>query len=219
MSSEYSIVRSTGGLLGRVKEVVLSIFRYVPEGVLIYDGYIEQHVGRKRTLDAAPEARTDPFDSLAAIRRALEDAGRSIENVEKSAATTPAQKQVEESEIASRTAHTLEGIAACEERLPIEEDVLASIAARSEAVEPPPTRKPKRPVVERHPPILVAAHFRLVFLSVLAVTVLTGATFVALAVFVQSPTPAQLSAIDTTRAITLAGFGAIFGLLGGKSIQ
>lgn len=84
---------------------------------------------------------------------------------------------------------------------------------------PPPPSEPRRKPRQRAKTIPVDTHFKLVFLSVLALTVLTGAIFTGLAVFVAAPTNAQLTAIETTRTLMIAGFGVIFGLLGGKTIQ
>ncbi|MGJ4898627.1 hypothetical protein ACQR2B_27950 [Bradyrhizobium oligotrophicum] len=79
--------------------------------------------------------------------------------------------------------------------------------------------EPVKPVTAEPATIPVAAHFKLVFWSVLVLTLLVSVAFVALAVFVKDPTAGQTAAMETTRTLAVAGFGAIVGLLGGKSIQ
>jgi hypothetical protein len=70
--------------------------------------------------------------------------------------------------------------------------------------EPPKTTVPLTPA------------FKLVFLAVLALTVLSlvGAIFLALAI--KDPTDSQKSVIETVTTTYKIGFGAIAGLVGGK---
>ena len=58
--------------------------------------------------------------------------------------------------------------------------------------------------------------FKLVFLTVTALTVLTLGISVLLAVFVSKPDASVASTIDATATVYKIGFGALAGLLGGK---
>jgi hypothetical protein len=58
--------------------------------------------------------------------------------------------------------------------------------------------------------------FKLVFLTVTGLTVLTLGISVVLAVFIQHPDPSVANTIDATATIYKLGFGALAGLLGGK---
>ncbi|MEV2261057.1 hypothetical protein AB0J13_20615 [Streptomyces anulatus] len=65
----------------------------------------------------------------------------------------------------------------------------------------------------------VTAHFKMVFLAVLVITIGTLAANLYIAIFVEKPTEAAKSAMDTCSTLTNLGFGAIVGLLGGKAVQ
>lgn len=59
--------------------------------------------------------------------------------------------------------------------------------------------------------------FKLVFLSVLGITLLTFAVHVALVIFLDDPNAQAVTLIETCSTLTKAGFGAIVGLVGGKA--
>ena len=63
-----------------------------------------------------------------------------------------------------------------------------------------------------------ATRFRLVFLTIVAITVGTGAIQVVMAAAWHMPTPNQQSAFEAFGFAWKAGIGVIFGLLGGKII-
>jgi len=65
-------------------------------------------------------------------------------------------------------------------------------------------------------PISVEPTFKLVFLSVLGITILCGVGVIVLASLWVAPTDPQKSAIEAVGFAWKAGLGAIFGLLGGK---
>jgi hypothetical protein len=58
--------------------------------------------------------------------------------------------------------------------------------------------------------------FKLVFMSVLAITIGSGAADIAIAYFWTDPTHNQQAIFDALDFAWKAGIGAIFGLLGGK---
>ena len=60
--------------------------------------------------------------------------------------------------------------------------------------------------------------FKLVFLSVLGITLLAFAVNVALVLAIENPSDEATGLIETCSTITKAGFGAIVGLIGGKAI-
>lgn len=64
----------------------------------------------------------------------------------------------------------------------------------------------------------VTPAFKLVFLTILALTVLALLLNVTLVVLIDSPNDQAKSLIDTCSTITKAGFGAIVGLIGGKAV-
>ncbi|MEV7700784.1 hypothetical protein AB0O62_30200 [Streptomyces sp. NPDC086779] len=65
----------------------------------------------------------------------------------------------------------------------------------------------------------VTAHFKMVFIAVLLITIATLAANLYIAIFVEKPTEAAKSAMDTCSTLTNLGFGAMVGLLGGKAVQ
>ncbi|MEZ7007419.1 hypothetical protein [Streptomyces sp. AD55] len=65
----------------------------------------------------------------------------------------------------------------------------------------------------------VTAHFKLVFLCVTAITVLTLLAALYIGVFVGEPTEAATSAMNTCSTLANLGFGAMVGLLGGKAVS
>ncbi|MGW3448961.1 hypothetical protein [Streptomyces sp. NPDC001076] len=74
-------------------------------------------------------------------------------------------------------------------------------------------------VAEQPAVTTVTAHFKLVFLSVTLITVLTLAASLYIGIFVQKPTEAAKSAMDTCSTLANLGFGAMVGLLGGKAVS
>lgn len=72
-----------------------------------------------------------------------------------------------------------------------------------------------------HPPAVttVTAHFKLVFISVTVFTALTLLASLYIGIFVEQPTDAGKSAMETCSTIANLGFGAMVGLLGGKAVQ
>lgn len=60
--------------------------------------------------------------------------------------------------------------------------------------------------------------FKLIFLSVLAITLCALALNVILVVCIDSPNDQAKSLIDTCSTIVKTGFGAIVGLVGGKAV-
>ncbi|MEU3280741.1 hypothetical protein [Streptomyces antibioticus] len=65
----------------------------------------------------------------------------------------------------------------------------------------------------------VTAHFKLVFLCVTVITVLTLLASLYIGIFIEKPTEAAKSAMDTCSTLANLGFGAMVGLLGGKAVQ
>ncbi|MEU3341396.1 hypothetical protein [Streptomyces sp. NPDC006668] len=64
----------------------------------------------------------------------------------------------------------------------------------------------------------VSAHFKMVFIAVVVITVGAFAGDLYIAIFMPKPSDAATSAMDTCSTITNLGFGAIVGLLGGKAV-
>ncbi|HEV7711816.1 MAG TPA: hypothetical protein VGP16_26750 [Asanoa sp.] len=64
----------------------------------------------------------------------------------------------------------------------------------------------------------VTPAFKLVFLTVLGLTVIAFATNVILVIALKEPNEQAKTLIDTCSTITKAGFGAIVGLIGGKAV-
>jgi hypothetical protein len=62
----------------------------------------------------------------------------------------------------------------------------------------------------------VSSHFKLIFLTVLALTVITLALRIGMALMVGSPNDSVKDAMTTCGLLANAGFGAILGLIGGK---
>jgi len=67
--------------------------------------------------------------------------------------------------------------------------------------------------------ISASSHYMVVVLIVTILTLLTGAAYVAMAWWWPAPTPNQQSAFETMGSLAKFGFGAIAGLLGGKTIR
>ena len=65
--------------------------------------------------------------------------------------------------------------------------------------------------------IVVSPTFKLIFLSVLGITIAAGIAQIIMASFWKVPTPPQQSVFDAMGFAWKAGIGAIFGLLGGKA--
>ncbi|WP_159029173.1 hypothetical protein [Streptomyces viridochromogenes] len=65
----------------------------------------------------------------------------------------------------------------------------------------------------------MTAHFKLVFLSVAAMTLLTLTASVYIGIFIKNPTEAAKSAMNTCSTLANLGFGAMVGLLGGKAVN
>ncbi|MDW4907434.1 hypothetical protein RB628_19280 [Streptomyces sp. ADMS] len=65
----------------------------------------------------------------------------------------------------------------------------------------------------------MTAHFKMVFLCVMVVTVLALTASLYIAIFVEKPTEAAKSAMATCSNLASLGFGAMVGLLGGKTVQ
>jgi hypothetical protein len=65
----------------------------------------------------------------------------------------------------------------------------------------------------------VTAHFKLVFIGVMVITVLTLAANLYIGIFVEKPTEAAKSAMATCSTLANLGFGAMVGLLGGKAVN
>ncbi|MCT9010645.1 hypothetical protein [Streptomyces rhizosphaerihabitans] len=78
--------------------------------------------------------------------------------------------------------------------------------------------------VEPHTPgvtavTTVTAHFKLVFLCVAVMTLLTLMASLYIGIFVEKPTEAAKSAMNTCSTLCNLGFGAMVGLLGGKAVN
>jgi hypothetical protein len=78
------------------------------------------------------------------------------------------------------------------------------------------TSVPPDKVVAGHTISRVSPTFKLVFLSVLGITIASGLLQILLASVWPSPTPNQQSAFEAMSLAWKVGIGAIFGLLGGK---
>jgi hypothetical protein len=78
------------------------------------------------------------------------------------------------------------------------------------------TKPPTKPTINKAKTIIVNPTFKLVFLTVVAITIASGLAEVILASAWTVPTPNQQSAFDAMGFGWKAGLGAIFGLLGGK---
>lgn len=66
-------------------------------------------------------------------------------------------------------------------------------------------------------PIAVTPTFKLVFLSVLAITALAGVAQIIMAFVWEKPTVAQQEVFEAMGSAWKTGFGAVVGLLGGKA--
>lgn len=75
------------------------------------------------------------------------------------------------------------------------------------------------PPVEGPAVTTVTSHFKLVFVCVMVITVLSLVASVSIGIFVSKPTDAAKSAMETCTTLAKLGFGAIVGLLGGKAVQ
>jgi hypothetical protein len=93
---------------------------------------------------------------------------------------------------------------------------------------PPPPPPPRRkgagtgaaaPPSPAKPPIVLSPHFKMIFLAVLALTILAGLALITLASIWTSPTELQKQAFSAMDFAWKAGLGAIFGLLGGKALK
>lgn len=83
---------------------------------------------------------------------------------------------------------------------------------RTSAAPRPNAGSPQRRGIE----VEVSSNFKLVFLTIVALTLICGITHVLLAAVWESPTPNQQSAFDAMGFAWKAGVGAILGLIGGK---
>jgi hypothetical protein len=86
----------------------------------------------------------------------------------------------------------------------------------------PPRSRQKGPGPSTPPgpkPIIVPPHFKMIFLAVLAITILAGVALIILASTWSSPTDLQKQTYAAMDFAWKAGLGAIFGLLGGKAIK
>jgi hypothetical protein len=79
---------------------------------------------------------------------------------------------------------------------------------------------PDEPVVTAAPAVTtVTAHFKLVFICVTVITLLTLLASLYIGIFVEKPTEAAKSAMETCSTLANLGFGAMVGLLGGKAVN
>jgi hypothetical protein len=85
-----------------------------------------------------------------------------------------------------------------------------SPAAPSPSPEAPPPSRPKE--------IILDQRFKLVFLTITALTVGAALLNLGMIVFLPSPTPSQVDFMQHLTTAWVGGLGAIFGLLGGKSL-
>ncbi|MFZ4247010.1 hypothetical protein ACOZDF_17100 [Streptomyces griseoincarnatus] len=65
----------------------------------------------------------------------------------------------------------------------------------------------------------VTAHFKLVFICVAAITLITLMASLYIGIFIEKPTEATKSVMNTCSTLTNLGFGAMVGLLGGKAVN
>jgi hypothetical protein len=65
----------------------------------------------------------------------------------------------------------------------------------------------------------VPAHFKMIFIWVAIITLITFAVFVATGIFIKKPTEEAKNVSAICGTICQMGFGAIFGLLGSRSTQ
>jgi|GEM_PF-1180594 len=79
-----------------------------------------------------------------------------------------------------------------------------------------PGPPPPPPPPEQSAPKFISPTFKLVFLSVLGLTILAGAAEVIMAAYWTAPTSNQQSAFEAASFVWKAGVGAILGLVGGK---
>jgi hypothetical protein len=110
--------------------------------------------------------------------------------------------------IANLIANTA-SVAAASLRSPTEESVIVPTKGRAE---PPLERIREDPAA-----IIIPPRFKLVFLSVLTVTVLAGLAEIVMASIWGTPTGLQGTVFSTMDFVVKAGFGAMVGLLGGKA--
>lgn len=85
----------------------------------------------------------------------------------------------------------------------------------------PSSVAPDNAVSVAEPPAVttVTPHFKLVFISVAVITLLTLMASLYIGIFVEKPTDAAKSAMDTCSTLANLGFGAMVGLLGGKAVN
>lgn len=67
-------------------------------------------------------------------------------------------------------------------------------------------------------PLVLTPVFKMVFLSILGLTILSAGTGIALAIFVASPSAELRGWNETCSTAFKLGFGAIVGLIGGKAL-
>ncbi|MFF1681586.1 hypothetical protein ACFVYG_36755 [Streptomyces sp. NPDC058256] len=84
---------------------------------------------------------------------------------------------------------------------------------------PPPDITTRQTRAEDAAVTTVTAHFKMVFICVTVITVLTLAASVYIGVAVAKPSDSAKSAMDTCSTLAKLGFGAIIGLLSGKAAQ
>ena len=127
---------------------------------------------------------------------------------------------------------TLASIVAIESlKAPLVDSIIKLVGSKKAHVEvecAPGTKGPSQPKGElkverqRHVPSVAASTtvlspaFKLVFLSILLLTVVCGAAQLVLASVWTDPTPNQQGAFEAMGFAWKAGLGSIFGLLGGK---
>ena len=76
----------------------------------------------------------------------------------------------------------------------------------------------RRGVPPPHPPVVLSSHFKLIFLTVVGITVVAGLLHVCLAGVWIAPTNNQQSAFESMGLAWKLGLGAILGLVGGKIV-
>lgn len=67
--------------------------------------------------------------------------------------------------------------------------------------------------------IVISSHFKMVWLTITALTLLLTLADLAMSIMLKHPTLAAQNAITMCDNVSKLGYGAIFGLLGGKALS
>ncbi|MDA0999813.1 MAG: hypothetical protein O2807_04745 [bacterium] len=67
-------------------------------------------------------------------------------------------------------------------------------------------------------PTIVTSHFKLIFITVSAITIVLLLVSISIDIFASAPSPRLMKVADRTWQLFVGGFGTMLGLIGGKSL-